>query len=444
MKKQKMETERFGKLAVDYSLFYAGKVEVNPKVPVRDLSDFSIWYTPGVASVSRIIAENEDLSFRYTGRWNTIAVVSDGSRVLGLGDIGPAASMPVMEGKALIYKYLGGVNAVPLPIDAHKPEEIVDMVKKLEPAFGGINLEDIASPKCFYVLDKCREEMQIPVWHDDQQGTAGVTLAGLINALTFTGRKLRGTKILLFGAGAANIATVPVLVAAGADYGDLILVDSKGILHPEREDIDELLLRHPLKYELALKTNKERRKGGSKEAFEDVDVVIGASKPGPGVWKPEWIRSMAEDSIVFALANPVPEMWPEEAKEAGARITATGRSDFANQVNNSLLFPAMFRGVLNVRARTISDKMAVMAAMEIARFAEERGLKEDYIIPTMEEWEFYPRVAAVVAEEAVKEGLARVKMTKDEAYQKSVEIIQKARQTLDLHCREKLILPPPE
>ncbi|MEM2955622.1 MAG: NADP-dependent malic enzyme, partial [Nitrososphaerales archaeon] len=325
-------TKEASRLALEYSLFYGGKVEIIPKVPVRDLSDLSIWYTPGVASVSEAIKNDKEFSFDYTSRWNTIAIITDGSRVLGLGDIGPEASMPVMEGKSLIYKYLGGVDAVPLPINAHEPDKIIEVIKSLQPALGGVNLEDIASPKCFYIADRLREEMEIPIWHDDQQGTAGVTLASLINSLKITGRKLRSTKILFFGVGAANIANAQLTIKAGADPGDLILIDSRGILYPERDDIDELRVKHRWKYELAMKTNRERISGDFVKAFDGADVLIAASRPGPDVIKKEWISRMNKKAIVFALANPIPEIWPWEAKDAGAYIVATGRSDFPNQV----------------------------------------------------------------------------------------------------------------
>jgi malate dehydrogenase (oxaloacetate-decarboxylating) len=351
--------------------------------------------------------------------------------------------MPVMEGKALIYKFLGGVDAVPVPIAAPEADRFIDVISALEPAFGGINLEDTASPKCFYILDKLRERMRIPVWHDDQQGTAGVTLAGLFNALKVTGRRLRGSRVVLFGAGAANIATARLLIAAGSKAGDLILVDSKGVLHPEREDIDELFLKHRWKYELAIKTNADRLEGGLDVALKGADALIAASRPGPGVVLAEWLRAMNARPVVFLLANPVPEMWPRDALAVGAGVVATGRSDFPNQVNNSLLFPAVFRGVLDVRAKTITDEMVIAAAEELARYAEQRGLTRDYIIPTMVEWRVYPQVAARVGVKAIEQGVARRKVSRSELVATAERIIRRSKKLLGALVRSRVISPPP-
>jgi len=440
----KVQTRKFSDLAIRYSSFYEGKIEIAPKVPIKNLDDFSVWYTPGVAAVSKLIQRNRELSFDYTARWNTVGIFTDGSRVLGLGDVGPEASLPVMEGKALLYKYLGGVDAIPLPIDAQGVERMVETIKALQPALGGVNLEDISSPKCFYLLEKLREELEIPVWHDDQQGTAGVTLAALLNALKLTDLKLSEARITLFGAGAANIATARLLIEAGADAGALMLVDSKGILHPERDDIDELLLKHRWKYELAIQTNRDRRVGGIAEAVDGADVLIAASRPGPGVIKKEVVQRMSDKAIVFALANPTPEIWPSVAKNAGAKIVATGRSDFPNQVNNSLIFPGVFRGVLDVRAKAITDEMIIVAAEELARYAQERGLDEDYILPTMVEWQAYPRVAAAVGSKAVELGLARKRLSEEELYHRAKRIIGRSKKLLQVLGRAGLIRRPPK
>jgi len=431
-------------LAIKYHSFYKGKIQMTLKAPIRSYDDFAIWYTPGVAEPCKAIKENTDLVFEYTNRGNTVAVISDGSRVLGLGDIGPEAALPVMEGKALLFKYLGGVDAIPIVLGVKNPEEIIKTVKVLEPSFGGINLEDIARPKCFYILERLRSELNIPVWHDDQQGTATVTLAALINALKIVDKRINDVVITFIGAGAANIAIARLLILAGADPGKIRLLDTKGVLYAEREDIDELKISDPWKYDLAVRTNRDRVIGGIPEALKGADVAIALSKPGPGVIKKEWVQAMADDAIVFACANPVPEIWPWEAKEAGARIVATGRSDFPNQVNNSLAFPGIFRGVLDVRAKVITDEMCIAAANELARIAEERGLSEDYIIPTMEDWEVYPRVATVVGMKAIELGLARVKMSKDELYEKAYNTIKNARKLINLMMKKGLIPPIPD
>jgi malate dehydrogenase (oxaloacetate-decarboxylating) len=438
------ELDRPSKAAVKAAPYYGGKLEIIPKIPVRSLEDFAVWYTPGVAAVCKAIKENRDLSFEYTWRWNTIAVITNGTRVLGLGNIGPEAAMPVMEGKSLIFKFLGGVDAFPLCLNIQDPDKFVEVVKTLEPGLGGVNLEDISSPECFYILDKLRKEMSIPVWHDDQLGTAAATLAGLFNALKITGRKLNRSRIVLLGAGAANIATARLLEKAGADMSKMILVDTRGILHAEREDMDELMLKNPWKYELGLKTNREKRSGDIPEALRDADVLIAASRPGPGVLKKEWIKSMAEDPVVFLLANPVPEMWPWEAKEAGAAVVATGRSDFPNQVNNSLVFPAVFRGVLDIRAKTITDTMVLHAAWALANYVPEEKLTPDYIIPTMQEWEVYVHVAAAVAEKASEEGVARRPMTYEEELVNARNVIERARKVLISLMDLKLIKPFPQ
>ncbi len=430
-------SERFHRLC-------RGKVEVVPKVPITSLEDFSVWYTPGVAEPCRRIREGgEDLSFEYTWRWNSAAVVSDGTRVLGLGDIGPAAGLPVMEGKALLFKFLGGVDAVPIVLRERDPERFTYIVKALEPSFGAVNLEDIESPKCFYVLEKLQEVLNIPVWHDDQQGTALVNVAALINALKVVGKKVDQVRVVLIGAGAANIALYRYLKVAGASPRNLVVVDSKGVIHPEREDIEELRRSNPWKYQIAVETYPEVR-GGIREAMRGADVVIAASRPGPGVIKKEWVREMNKDPIVFAEANPVPEIWPWEAKEAGARVVATGRSDFPNQVNNSLGFPAVFRGVLTVGARKMVDEMFMAAAYAIAKYTEETGIHEERIIGTMEEVELYVREALAVAEKAVELGLARRKLSRNELEYEIREMIERPRRYLRLALSGGLVKELPK
>ncbi len=428
-------------LAPSMHRFYEGKVQVMPKCAIRNTDDFAIWYTPGVAAPCKEIQANPDKSFELTNRWNYVAVITDGTRVLGLGDIGPEAAMPVMEGKALLFKYLGGVDAFPICVKTKNSDEIVRVCELLEPSFGGINLEDIEKPKCFHVLEKARERLQIPVWHDDQQGTATVILAGLINAFKIVGKNPREALITLMGSGAANIRTAYVLIRWGAKAGNIIMVDTKGVIHPGRADIKKE--EDPWKYDLTQKTNAEGRTGDISEAFKGVDAVVAASKPGPDTIKKAWIKTMADNAVLFACANPVPEIWPWDAEAAGARIVATGRSDFPNQVNNSLGFPAIFRGVLDVKAKTITDDMCIAAAQELAKFAEERGIHEKDILPRMEEWEVFPREAVACALKSIEQGVARVKPSRQELYQRASAIIQNARQSTELLMKHDLIKPPP-
>jgi malate dehydrogenase (oxaloacetate-decarboxylating) len=423
--------------------FYRGKIQIVSKCVIRGIDDFSIWYTPGVAAPCRAIQQDEELAYEYTNKGNTVAVVSDGTRVLGLGDIGPVAGMPVMEGKALIFKYLGGVDAVPICLETKDPYRIILAVKLIQPSFGGINLEDISQPKCFRVLDMLRTdpEVKIPVWHDDQQGTATVILAGVINALKVVGKRMEEAKFAVIGTGAANVATLRLLLASGVPFGNIFACDSKGILHPEREDIAQRKIEFVDKWRICQNSNGEGRRGGPDEAMRGSDVCIAASKPGPGTILPEWVKGMADDAILFACANPIPEMWPWEAKEAGARVVGTGRSDFANQINNSLGFPAIFRGVLDVRATTITDEMAIAAASELARFAEEQGLSEDHIVPSMGDWEVFPREAAAVAMKAQEQGVARLSLPHDELLSKARTIIEQA-QDMTHFLMEKELIPP--
>jgi malate dehydrogenase (oxaloacetate-decarboxylating) len=437
-------TQELGKRATDLSELYQGKIETIPKVPVRSLSDFSLWYTPGVAAVSKAIEKDPDLAFDLTWRGNTIAIVTDGSRVLGLGDIGPRASLPVMEGKALLFKFLGGVDAIPIPIDVRSDEELIETVERLAPAFGGVNLEDIASPKCFHVLEELQKRLPIPVWHDDQLGTAAATMAGLLNALKLTGRTLGEARTVLLGAGAANLATARLLVTLGHDPKRMSVVDSRGILEPDRVDLDELELRNPWKYRLALQTHGGGRKGSLEVALEDADVLLAASTPGPHTLKPEQIRRMAKDPVVFALANPVPEIWPAAAHEAGAAVVATGRTDFPNPVNNSLIFPGVFRGVLDARARKITDEMVLAAAKELAARAEDKGLTVDHLLPTMEETEIFPHIAAAVASRAVALGLARRKSSHAEFLEMARVRIERSEKLTELLRRSGLVpaMPP--
>ncbi|MEP0804911.1 MAG: NADP-dependent malic enzyme [Chloroflexota bacterium] len=422
--------------------FYRGKIETTLKCTVHSFDDFAIWYTPGVAAPCKAIQANPELVYEYTNKWNTVAVVSDGTRVLGLGDIGPKAGLPVMEGKALLYKYLGGVDGVPIMLDTKDPDAIINTVLMLQPGIGGVNLEDISQPKCFYILDTLREKAEIPIWHDDQQGTATVTLAGLINALKVVGKKMEEVSIAFIGSGASNVACSRLIFGWGADPAKCYMVDSKGILGKHRKDIEMRKAEFKDKWKLCQITNAEGREGDIPEAMKGVDVVIALSKSGPDVIKGEWIKGMAKDAIVFACANPVPEIWPWEAKEAGAAVVATGRSDFPNQVNNSLGFPGIFRGTLDVRARTITDEMCFAAAQALADHVGDR-LAPDFILPNMDDWEVFPREAAAVAMKAIEQGLARIECTYEQEFERASKIIKRSRDMTKRLMEEGFIAEPP-
>ena len=406
--------------------FYRGKIETTLKCAVRDFKDFAIWYTPGVAAPCREIAAHPELVYEYTNKWNSVAVVSDGTRVLGLGDIGAKAGLPVMEGKALLYKYLGGVDGVPIMLDTKDPDAIIRTVLMLQPGFGGVNLEDISQPKCFRILDTLREKAEIPVWHDDQQGTATVTLAGLMNALKVVGKDKAEVRITFIGSGAANVACTRLIFAWGVDPARCMMVDSKGILGKHRKDLELRRAEYVDKWRLCQMTNAQGRQGNIEEAMKGADVVIALSKSGPGVILQEWVRSMAPGAIIFACANPVPEIWPWEAKGAGAAVVATGRSDFPNQVNNSLGFPGIFRGTLDVRAHTITDEMCFAAAQALADQIGER-LDADHILPNMDDWEVFPREAAAVGMKAQEQGVARIQMSYEKLLENAISIIRRSR-----------------
>ena len=427
------------KVAVKYHNFYGGKMETIPKCSVLSFDDFAIWYTPGVAEVCKAIRKNPEKVFDYTNRGNTVAIVNDGTRVLGLGNIGPEAGLPVMEGKALLFKYLGGVDAVALSIATTKAEDIIQFCKWVQPSFGGINLEDIEKPKCFNILDTLRNEMDIPVWHDDRQGTATVVTAGLINALKVVGKKAGDVAVSMVGSGAANIAIAEMIISAGVNPKRIYMVDSKGILNLSREDVKN----DEKKWEMCRVTNGESRDGGIADAMKGTDVCIASSTSVPGTVKKPWVSSMQDDAIVFACANPLPEIWPWEASEAGARIVGTGRSDFPNQLNNSLGFPGIFRGVLDVRASKITDEMCLAAAIEIAKVAEDSGLSEKYIVPSMDDWEVFIRESVVVGSKAMEQGLARVNRSRDELREMSHKTIKRSRDMVQSLMKGQFIKPPP-
>ena len=427
--------------------FYGGKMQTVPKAGVFGFSWFNVWYTPGVSKVSTSIRDDNDAAYDLSNKGNYVAVVSDSTRVLGDGDCTPSGGLGVMEGKAFLMKYLGGVDATALCIDSrnskgeHDPDKIIEFVKMVQPSFGAINLEDISQPNCYKVLDTLREECDIPVWHDDAQGTACVTLAGLINAVKLADKKLKNVKIVLLGAGAANTTIARIVITAGADPANIIVFDSKGSLSRDRKDIEEDK-RFYRKWELCQKTNPGRIETFS-EAMTGADVLIALSKQGPDTVSPVDIKRMASKSIVFACANPVPEIYPYAAKAAGAFIVATGRGDFPNQVNNSVGFPGILKGALLVRAKKISDGMAIEAAKSLAKYAEERGITPDNIIATMEEPGVFPYVAADVAMQAVEEGLARVIMTRDEVFEKAEEEISYSRNLVESMEKEGYIKKVP-
>jgi len=419
--------------------YYKGKIETMLKCSIQSFDDFAVWYSPGVAAPCKDISNNKEKVFEHTNRGNSIAVVSDGSRVLGLGDIGPEAGLPVMEGKALLFKYLGGVDAVPIMLDTKDKDEIVRFCQAIAPTFGGINLEDIESPKCFDILSELQQTLPIPVWHDDQQGTALVVIAGMINAAKFVNKKFETLKISLIGSGAANVALVRLLSKAGVNIENIVVVDSRGIINLNRDDIKN----NPAKWNIAKTTNKDQLAGGIKESLQGMDACIALSKPGPGVIEGSWIKDMSDSPIVFTCANPVPEIWPWEAKNAGAAIVATGRSDFPNQVNNSLGFPGLFRGALDVRALKLTDGMCLAAASEIASYAEKSGLSENHIVPKMDELELFAHEAAAVAMQAIDEGVAQIKLDKSEVYENALEVITRSRNITTSQMDLGFIKPAP-
>jgi malate dehydrogenase (oxaloacetate-decarboxylating) len=441
----KAQTVFLKELAASVHKFYRGKIVSMPKAGLYGFNWFNVYYTPGVSMVSTSIRDDQDASFELSNRGNLVAVVSDSTRVLGDGDVTPPGGLGVMEGKAFLMKYLGGVDGVALCINSynkegkHDADKIIQFVEMLEPSFGAVNLEDISQPNCFKVLDTLRESCDIPVWHDDAQGTASVTLAGLINALRVVEKELKDVSVVLMGAGAANSTIARLLLADGVDPEKMIVFDTKGSLHKGRDDVraDKAFYR---KWEICEATNPKCITT-KEEAFKGADVVIGASTPD--AIKPEWIGTMGSKPIVFACANPVPEIYPYAAKEAGAYVVATGRGDFPNQVNNSIGFPGILKGALMVRAHKITDEMAIAAAHAVANYAnEKKGINPDYIMPTMQETEVFAVEAADVAMQAIKDGVARVELTWDEVYNTTLADIEEARAQIDLLQRNGFIKEP--
>ncbi|EKQ51709.1 MULTISPECIES: malic enzyme-like NAD(P)-binding protein [unclassified Clostridium] len=374
-----------------------GKISIESKVKVETRDDLSLAYTPGVAEPCRKIHEDQENVYKYTSKGNLVAVVTDGSAVLGLGDIGPMAGMPVMEGKAILFKEFANVDAFPILVDSKDVDEIVNAVRLIAPTFGGINLEDIGAPRCFEVEEKLKKLIDIPVFHDDQHGTAIVTLAGVLNALKVVDKKIGDIKVVVNGAGAAGTAIAKLLLSSGVK--NLIACDRSGILYRGMENIDSS------KQALAEITNPDNIKGNLSDALVGADLFIGVS--APGVLKPEMVKAMNKDSIIFAMANPTPEIMPDEAKAAGARVVGTGRSDFPNQVNNVLAFPGIFRGALDVRAREINEEMKIAAAYAIANYIKDEDLNEDNVIPSSLDKNVAAKVAEAIAKAARESGVAR-------------------------------------
>lgn len=377
-----MSKKDYAKLAIEAHKKHKGKISIEPKMPLETKDDLSIAYTPGVAEPCEEIAVNEEKAYLYTTKGNMVAVVSDGSAVLGLGNIGPEASLPVMEGKSVLFKKFAGVDAMPIVLDTQDTDEIIQTVKNIAPGFGGINLEDISAPRCFEIERRLKKELDIPVFHDDQHGTAIVTLAGIYNALKITGKKMEDLQVVINGAGAAGVAIVKLLFAAGVK--DVIMCDSRGIIYKGRNSLNET------KQEMAEITNKQMREGSLEDAVKNMDVFIGVSVPN--VLSKEMVKSMNKDPMIFAMSNPIPEIMPEDALEAGASVVATGRSDFPNQINNVLAFPGLFRGALDARLTKLTTEMFINAAKAIADCVEE--VSADKIIPSP----FDERVPQRVAE----------------------------------------------
>lgn len=374
-------------LALKKHAEWRGKLSVNTKAPITNMEELAIAYTPGVAEPCLQIEKDESLAYTYTGKGNTVAVITDGTAVLGLGDIGPSAGMPVMEGKCALFKAFAGIDAIPICIDSKDPQVIIDTVYYISKSFGGINLEDISAPRCFEIERALIEKCDIPVFHDDQHGTAIITCAGLINACKVTGRKPCALKIVISGAGSAGISIARMILRLG--FGDVILCGSKGTIY------DGAPYNNPEQQKMALLTNREKVAGTLADAMKGADILIGVSKPG--IVSPEMIRSMAKDPIVFVMSNPVPEIMPDLAKEAGAAVVGTGRSDFPNQVNNVLAFPGIFRGALDARARRITEEMKEAAARAIAAIIPDEELSPDNVLPDPFNPQVVPRIAAAVA-----------------------------------------------
>lgn len=448
------------RLSLSAHEFYGGKMMTVPKAGIYGFGWFGVWYTPGVSAVSTAIRDNNLRSYELSNRSNLVAIVSDSTRVLGDGDCTPSGGLGVMEGKAFLMYYLGGVNATALCINTHaepgaykagfdfqpktrhehSADKTIDFVRMVAPSFGAVNLEDISQPNCFKVLDEL-QDCGIPVWHDDAQGTACVTLAGMINAIKLVGKDWKKVKAVFFGAGASNATIVRLMLAEGMDPKNVIVFDSKGGLHTGRDDIRQDT-RFYRKWQICEATNPQRV-DTILEACKGADILCALSTPGPDTVKKEWISAMAEKAIVFTCANPVPEIYPHDAKDAGAYIVATGRSDFPNQVNNSMCFPGLLKGSLLVHASRVTDNMAIAAAHSLARAQQVRGLDIDHIMPSMDDVDVFPREASDVAGQAIKDGVAQRIISPKEVLQTADRDIKEAREiTQILMERDKIKTPP--
>ncbi|MDR1840926.1 MAG: NADP-dependent malic enzyme [Holophagales bacterium] len=447
------------RLAIAAHGFYGGKMRSIPKAGIYGFGWFGVWYTPGVSAVSTAIRDNNMRSYQLSNRSNLVAVVSDSTRVLGDGDCTPSGGLGVMEGKAFLMYYLGGIDAISLCINTHteadsyKPdfdfnygkhdhsaEKVIDFVRMLAPSVGAVNLEDISQPNCFKALDSL-QDCGIPVWHDDAQGTACVTLAGMLNAVKLAGKDWKNARAVFYGAGASNATIIRLMLAEGLDPKNVIAFDSKGGLHAGRDDLrnDARFYR---KWQICQATNPQRVDNIS-EACKGADILCALSTPGPDIVKKDWILAMGEKPIVFVCANPIPEIYPHDAKDAGAFIVATGRSDFPNQVNNSMCFPGLLKGCLLVQASRVTDGMAIAAAHSLARAQQNRGLDINHIMPTMDDVDVFPQEASDVAAQAVKEGVARIVLTPEEVFQKADRDIKENRDIVQLLMeREKIPTPP--
>lgn len=420
------DTDHFHRLALDYHRKARGKVKIASKVTLQGRDDLSLAYTPGVAAPCREIAREPELSFEYTARGNMVAVVSDGTAVLGLGDIGPEAAMPVMEGKALLFKIFADVDAVPLCLGIREVGALVDAVAALEPTFGGINLEDISAPRCFEVEARLKRQVKVPVFHDDQHGTAIVSAAALLNAMQVVEKDLESATVVINGAGAAGVATASLVRDLGVD--NVILCDSKGAIYEGRP-----FGMNPYKEKIARVTNPERRQGTLDEVIRGTDVFIGLSVAGAVT--ADMVRSMAPGAVIMAMANPIPEIYPEEALAAGAKVVCTGRSDYPNQINNVLAFPGVFRGALDVRATDINDEMKLAAAKAIADLAASGGLHPDHIIPEVWDRRVAPMVAVAVAGAAIETGVAQHPVPLQGLYDETMARVEKVWESLSWQQR---------